>query len=110
MSEFGSGFNLPPGCYESDLPGNSEIEMAAERAIDAIGVEEMREFCESEYVGDVIYPNDNEVWMYEGDEGEIVAPFASKEIAVEKFIDEREEFILDAMTERVYERMADGDY
>jgi DNA-directed RNA polymerase subunit RPC12/RpoP len=24
---FGSGFNLPPGCYERDLPGYNDIEV-----------------------------------------------------------------------------------
>lgn len=38
MSEFGSGFNLPPGVYEKDLPGWGEpnLEAIADDAYDIL--------------------------------------------------------------------------
>jgi hypothetical protein len=34
MSLFASGWNLPPGCFESDLPGNSPEDEARDRFIE----------------------------------------------------------------------------
>lgn len=68
-----SGYNLPPGVFEGDLPGNRPHEVAAEQYRDGISDGDILDFIEAEEFdcpGCVLYRSDEhpDVWLLESEE------------------------------------------
>ena len=100
----GSGYNLPDGCYEHDLPGNSARDLALTHRVESLTDEDIEEFVGNTYVGDVIWEHDapGQGWRWEDANGNEMSA-VSERAAIRAFIGDRFAMIEDAMREQIFE-------
>lgn len=101
-----SGFNLPPGVFESDLPGNRPEDMAYERYVEGLDDEEILDFFENERcdaAGLVLYKVEDRSWFLEtpGETPELV--FTSRDEALGYVLAFHDQDLIETMGERYLE-------